>query len=159
MKKLVTVFTIMFIASCGVAYADDYGVTSNENAIEVSELQGHSYRVITSWLSLPVLPTVFSFDDSGNFMAFERVLIWTPENYSGYYTQTGSEFTAYCEYDLVVSPTLTIPHEIEIKGTILDPFIYGSLTSQHQSDGTTIMQHNNIGFFIGILQELGETVE
>jgi len=80
-------------------------------------------------------------------------LIWNTENHSGYYTQTGSKFTAYCEYDLVLSPIITIPHEIEIKGTILDPFIYGCLTSQHKSDETTITQHNsNMGFFIGILQ-------
>ena len=149
MKKLLSVFLIMSIVSSGIAY----GVNSNEHAIEVSELQGHSYSVITFWISLLISPTVFSFDDSGNFTAFDRILIWTTENFSGSYTQTGSKFTAYCEYDMVVSPIITISHEIEINGTILDPFIYGFLTAQHKSDDNTITQHNsNMGFFIGILQ-------
>jgi len=145
MKKLLSVFLIMFIFSSGIAY----GGNSNEDAIEISGIEGHGYRVIILFTNpFPmVMPAVFSFDNSGNF---------TPESFfgmqitesSGYYTQTGSTFTAHCEF-LGMADT---PHVLDCEGTsILDIFIYGDITLQ---GGVGEVVISSDGFFFGLLKLL-----
>jgi len=147
MKKLLSVFLIMFIVSCGIAY----GGNSNENAIGISGLGGHSYRVIALMPGFP-LPffTVFSFDESGNFTAFEKVFGQPSEDVTGYYTENESAFTAHCEF-LAMG---VIPHEIDCEGTsILGIFIFGSFTLQSTVDDEVL---SSDGFFFGRLSILGE---
>jgi hypothetical protein len=140
MKKLLSVFLIMFIVCCGIAYANDYGVSYNEEAIEISELQGNSYSAVIILPPFMTMFGVFSFDESGNFiisiLAFGEDFVST----SGNYTQTGSAFTAHCEY----LGFGDIPHVLDCKGaSILDTFIFGVVR----------VRPMGIGFFFGILSE------
>jgi len=128
MKKLLSVFLIMFIVSCGIAY----GGNSNENAIAISALEGHSYIVIT-----PPMPMscVFSFDESGNFRLSISGFGMNFESHSGYYTQTGFSFTAHAEF----LGQADIPHEMDCEGiSILGIFIFGKSTLKATMDDEVI---------------------
>jgi len=134
----------MFIVSCGIAYANNYGVNSNENALEISELQGRSYIVSVFLLAgfIPLAsPLGFSFDESGNFLLVPFSFLG---DYSGSYTQTGTTFSAHCEY----AETLNIPHELDFEGTISGIFIYGNFTGQVVIGDGIVIPTN--GFFFGI---------
>ena len=147
MKKLLSVFLIMFVFSYGIAYANNYGINSNENAIGISELQGHSYSVI---ILLPFMPMfgVFSFDESNNFTISISVFGQDFEGPSGYYTQTESTFTAHCEFLGMAD----IIHILDCEGTlILDMFIFGNLTIQPVIDDEPVVSSS--GLFFGILSK------
>ena len=143
MKKLLSVFLIMFIVSSGIAY----GGNSNENAIGISELAGRSYIVLPFWIVgfIPMaFPTIFCFDESGDFLF---VPLTFADNYSGYYTQTGSTFAAHCEFADSPIPELDLPHEVDVEGTSIgNIFIYGSITGQGELPNGTVIPVNGVFF-------------
>jgi len=143
MKRLLIVSSFMLIVVCGPTYANDTDVKINEDAIEIAEVQGHSYFIIGFWGMGLLMPTVVTFDESANFIAFEHHPI--VKNYIGSYTQTGSTFTAHCEF-LGMADML---HEFDLEGTsVEDAFIYGSLTGQMTLGEKIVMKGK--GLFFGI---------
>ena len=144
MKNLLSIFLIMSIVFCGMAYANDYDVNSIGNAIGISELQGKEYFVFSSG-QVPITTVgTMRFGESGSFkFSFFHLPEDYVESHSGDYTQTGSTFTAHCEYNYAG----ITPGEADFEGTsILDIFIFGNSTSRFwdETDGVE-------GFFFGIL--------
>ncbi len=143
MRKLLSVFLIMLIVSCGTTYASDYGVNGDEKVIENSGLEGKHYLVFVFLLAgcIPLAsPVGFSFDELGNFYIFPLNRIFT--DYSGPYTQTGTTFSAHCEYK-----SLNIPHEFDYEGTISGIFIHGNFTGQGVIGDEIVIPGK--GFFFG----------
>jgi hypothetical protein len=147
MKSSLVLFSLMLIFACGTAYADDYGITGNDDIIETAEVQSNSYFISGYWgmgfVPMVLMPTVVAFDESGNFIAFKHHPI--VKNYTGSYAQTGSTFTAHCEF-LGMADML---HVFDLEGTsVEDTFIYGSLTGQMTLGEKIVMKGK--GLFLGI---------
>ena len=111
----------------------------------LSSIKNRGAILVTNPLLVIPVVTLFSFDESGDFTAFEILC----EKYSGYYTQTESTFNAHCGcYGFK-----DIPHEMDFEGTsIADIFIYGVMTG-------CIYDECGEGVFFGFLLPFKTEVE
>jgi hypothetical protein len=153
MKKIIFVFVIMFIVSCGFSYADNYGVNSAENDLESSELQGHSYRVIIRLDGLPIpIRADFCFDGASNFILKSIFGMPVGENSSGSYILSESKFALHSKSS---GPLENSFYEFDCEGTSVPgspKFIYGWLLMHAEIDGEII--YSNYGVFFGISRSI-----
>ena len=111
MKKLVTVFTIMFIVSSGVAYAQDF---TNEN------FQGtYSGTVINEDLNTITFGT-FTADGNGNWSSSAKASLPAPFGQRQVYdvTMTDGTYTVNADGTMFLTASFTIPNGVKVDAEI-----------------------------------------